>query len=214
MTVGRAGAGLSLPELTDALATSGTRERLDFAPWPEFPYRPDVSVAVAFRDSELALHYRVREERLRAAWLRPNDPVWEDSCVELFIAPARDGLYYNFEFSCIGTCLAGVGRERVGRELLDPGLVGSIRTLPSLGRDAIPVERRGELSWELTVAIPFRLFVRHGIATLSEGSSMRANFYKCGDALSVRHYLAWSPVVAPGPDFHRPECFGELRFRA
>jgi hypothetical protein len=40
-----------------------------------------------------------------------------------------------------------------------------------------------------------------------------ANFYKCGDDTSKRHYLSWNPVKTAKPDFHRPEYFGILNFQ-
>ena len=36
------------------------------------------------------------------------------------------------------------------------------------------------------------------------------NFYKCGDATLLPHYLSWSQIDTEQPDFHRPEFFGEL----
>ena len=45
-----------------------------------------------------------------------------------------------------------------------------------------------------------------------KGKTFRANFYKCGDMLSVPHYVTWNPVGTPKPDYHRPEYFGELKF--
>lgn len=40
---------------------------------------------------------------------------------------------------------------------------------------------------------------------------MKANFYKCGDGLTVPHYLSWSPIVTEKPDFHRPEFFNQIK---
>jgi hypothetical protein len=44
------------------------------------------------------------------------------------------------------------------------------------------------------------------------GVQWRANFYKCGDKTSHPHWLTWSVVDKPEPDFHRPEFFGILEF--
>ncbi|HOX40382.1 MAG TPA: carbohydrate-binding family 9-like protein [Candidatus Brocadiia bacterium] len=38
-----------------------------------------------------------------------------------------------------------------------------------------------------------------------------ANFYRCGGVTDPQ-YGTWSPVAAPKPDYHRPECFGRLTF--
>ena len=55
--------------------------------------------------------------------------------------------------------------------------------------------------------IPFDLI---GIDKNHIPVSVRANFYKCGDKTAHPHFLSWNPVVSSKPDFHRPECFGEL----
>ncbi len=39
---------------------------------------------------------------------------------------------------------------------------------------------------------------------------IKANVYKCGDDTAVAHYGSWSPVKSNQPDFHRPECFGDM----
>jgi len=179
--------------------------------WSDFPYRPSVRFAIAHDGEVIYLRFSVREQGVLARWTRPNDPVSEDSCVEFFVSPESNSLYYNFEFNCLGTCLAAVGRERNGRELLLPPAINRIQRRATLGSEPIPVERKGEIRWELFTAIPISLFVRHPLKTLS-GSRMRANFYKCGDLLAVPHYLTWNRVESPRPDYHRPEFFGELRF--
>jgi len=37
-----------------------------------------------------------------------------------------------------------------------------------------------------------------------------ANFYKCADKLQHPHWLNWSPVDFPKPNFHLPQSFGVL----
>ncbi|MDA0991466.1 MAG: carbohydrate-binding family 9-like protein, partial [Verrucomicrobia bacterium] len=44
------------------------------------------------------------------------------------------------------------------------------------------------------------------------GVSWRSNLYKCGDATSHPHWLTWSPIDRPKPDFHVPDQFGTLTF--
>jgi hypothetical protein len=45
-----------------------------------------------------------------------------------------------------------------------------------------------------------------------KGKKMRGNFYKCGDELSVPHFVSWTKINTPNPSFHVPECFGGLEF--
>ena len=60
------------------------------------------------------------------------------------------------------------------------------------------------------MAIPFDIYGIDGAAI--SGKKLRANFYKCGDRMPVKHYVTWNPIGWPQPDYHRPEYFGELVF--
>jgi hypothetical protein len=53
--------------------------------------------------------------------------------------------------------------------------------------------------------IPFESF-----GYLEKPESLRANIYKCGDKCDQPHFLSWSPIGLPNPDFHCPEWFGEI----
>lgn len=201
---------LTLEEIAGRLEAEGTRVRLDEVPWSEYPYTPIVEVSVGHTGDAIALRYSVREQAVLAEKTVTNSQVSEDSCVELFLSPARDGLYYNFEWSCIGTCLAGVGKERHGRELLPTELIGRVRRGSSLGSQPFG-ERREETSWSLVAVLPVAVFFRHELSSLG-GAVMTGNLYKCGDRLSVPHYVTWNPIDTPAPDYHRPEQFGAVLF--
>ena len=57
----------------------------------------------------------------------------------------------------------------------------------------------------------FCIFFHHNIKDV-KGKTFRANFYKCGDKLTVPHYVTWSPVETVKPDYHQPEYFGNIKF--
>ena len=185
---------------------------IDTANWSEHPYRPMAEFRMVYGDSALFLQYRVKEQAVRAVASADNGEVWKDSCVEMFIKPEpdTDDLYYNFEFSCIGFCLLSVGSGRGDREMAKPEILSQIRRKTSLERKPFP-ERKEETEWELTAVIPFAAFFKHS-HFLPEGKTARANFYKCGDDLTVPHYLSWNPIKVENPDFHRPEFFGDVKF--
>ncbi len=199
-----------MEEISSRVALSGAEARLDEAPWPEFPYKPEVTVHIGHSGAAIFLRFDVHEQAALAEKTESNSQVSEDSCVEMFIAPGGDGRYYNFEWSCIGTCLAGVGAQRHGRRLLDPELIRRIRRSSTLGNEAF-AERKGPTAWSLTVALPVETFVFHEVGELS-GSVMTGNFYKCGDHLSVPHYVTWHSIESARPDYHRPEQFGRIEF--
>ena len=183
---------------------------IDIVNWSDYPYRPKVEFRMVNGDSALLLQYRVKEQAVRAVATADNGEVWKDSCVEMFINPAGDDLYYNFEFNCIGNCLLAVGATRGGREMAKPEILSQIRRKTSLEKKPF-VERKGETEWELSAVIPFACFFKHP-DYLPDGKTARANFYKCGDDLTVPHFLSWNPVKTDKPDFHRPECFGTVKF--
>lgn len=179
------------------------------APWKAFPYKPDVSFAIAYTGDTILLKYFVEEKSIRVGHHTDNSAVHEDSCVELFIAFDDDEAYYNLEFNCAGTCLLGYGKNRQDRQLIDSRHIRKIR------REAVIkslADSNDQLvTWELTMAIPPGVFVYHPISSL-KNRQCRVNFYKCGDKLPEPHFLAWKGIAAAVPDFHLPEFFGHLQF--
>ena len=143
-----------------------------------------------------------------ARYRNTNDPVYKDSCVEFFIALADDDAYSNIEANRLGTCLVGYGSGRENRKLLATEAIAGIEPLAHL-----KVANHGQTgkAWELTLRIPASVFTEHSLNDLG-GIRARGNFYKCGDDLPEPHFLTWQPIVAPAPDFHRPEQFGQIAF--
>ena len=186
------------------------RNRIETINWQEYSYKPEVTFTIAYSDNEIFLKYYVKENFLKAEKTLTNQMVCEDSCVEFFISPDDDGVYYNIEFNAIGTCLLGTGTARENSTQANPEIVSRIRRLSSEG-DRPFKEKEGEFDWTLTVAIPYEVFFHHSVRDL-KGKTFRANFYKCGDNLKVPHYVTWNPVGTKNPDYHQPEYFGLLKF--
>jgi len=179
--------------------------------WPgAYPYKPDVKFRIAYCDSGILLHYKVTEQSVRARFANDNDSVWTDSCVEFFSQPGGDDIYYNIECNCIGTVLMGAGPLRSGRELASEETLKPISRWSSLGTDTFE-EIEGEKTWELALVVPTSVFFKHDIKSMA-GKTVKANFYKCGDALKVPHFISWNPITIEKPDFHRPDFFGEIHF--
>jgi len=199
-----------LDEISESLDSLNIRNQVDEVNWKDFGYKPDVGFTIACTGREILLKYYVTEEWFKAEKTESNQAVYEDSCVEFFVSPSDDGIYYNLEFNGIGTCLMGSGTARENSTRADPGIISGIRRKTSVGEISVS-ERSGEFSWTITLAIPLNVFFHHEITEL-EGRVFRANFYKCGDKLSVPHYLTWNPVATDTPDYHRPEFFGLLKF--
>lgn len=200
----------SLGEISDRLDDQKGRLLIDTINWKGYKYKPDVALSIAYSDHEIFLKYYVKESYFKAEKSETNEMVCEDSCVEFFVSPEDDGLYYNMEFNAIGTCLLGIGTDRASSRRVEPKIISKIRRLTSAGNKPF-AEKIGEFAWEITLAIPFEVFFRHQIKDL-KGKIFKANFYKCGDKLTVPHYVTWNPVTTENPDYHQPEHFGMLKF--
>jgi hypothetical protein len=197
----------TLSELSSLMDTQPTQV-LAYTPWPkQYPYKPNVRFAIAYGSDCLFLKYYVEEKDIVAANGQPNTPVYKDACVEFFISLDDAQGYYNFEINCIGTVLAGFGKGKPKRELLPIQFVRQIRTQSIITRNTA----NNNVAWEITVAIPFISFC-YSQPTPLKGKIAKANFYKCGDLLPQSHYVSWSNIEAPDPNFHLPNFFGELHF--
>ncbi|MEX0312750.1 MAG: carbohydrate-binding family 9-like protein [Allomuricauda sp.] len=184
---------------------------VDIINWNNFSYKPKVGFKIAHSNNQIWLKWEVEEENILAERTEPNSYVFRDSCVEFFFDPMSDGNYYNFETNCIGTMLSAYGPQRKPREYLTANTIENvIQVESSLGTQSF-TERTGGHTWEMTMIIPAEALTHNPDIQL-KGLKSRANFYKCGDATSKRHYLSWHPIGTQKPDFHRPEFFGELVF--
>ena len=177
--------------------------------WHESSLEPKVSFAIAYSDNCILLKYFVQENAIRVAHNLDNSPVHMDSCVEFFISFNEENYYYNLEFNSIGTCSFGFGKNSLDRLLIQQQDIGKIRRqalIESCVDKGISV-----IHWELSLVIPFEIFVFHKITSLMD-VQCKANFYKCGDDLPTPHFLSWQRVISDTPNFHLPQFFGSLHF--
>jgi hypothetical protein len=199
-----------LDEVSVALDKQKEKLQINTLNWKGFDYKPDVKFTIAYGDREIFLKYYITEDYFKAEKTESNQMVCEDSCVEFFVSPENDGIYYNLEFNGIGTILLGTGTGRADSKRADPAIISRIRRKSTIGDKPVK-EKKGKFEWSITIAIPVEVFFHHKISDL-KGKTFRANFYKCGDMLSVPHYVTWNPVGTENPDYHQPEYFGMLKF--
>lgn len=180
---------------------------IDQVSWKEYSYKPDVTFKIAYSDQAIVLKFEVNERYLRINTFQTNGHVWEDSCVEFFIS-FQDSFYYNLEFNALGIGLIGYGSsDRSLRTRLPDHIIEKIKsfsTIKSL------IDKEG-VDWSLTLYIPLEVFKYETFPSL-KGLNCSANFYKCGDLLPQPHYLSWSPISYPEPNFHLSEFFGNIKF--
>ena len=180
--------------------------------WLANGYEPAVEARLGWSPKFLYVRFRVAEKRVRVRYMKFQDPVYKDSCVEFFVDmfPDKRLGYVNFETNAAGTLLAAFGPDRNHRTPLWPEDLSGFAvsaTVPG------PVDGEyGADAWTLEYRVPLGLFRKLYDGEIRPGHRAAANFYKCGDETETPHYGAWSPVGTPAPDFHRPEFFGELVF--
>ncbi len=163
----------------------------------------------------LSVIFRVEDRWVRAMVRGYQGPVWTDSCVEFFFTPGAslsEG-YFNIEVNCGGAVLfqhqQARDRERVLVGEMDAARLRVSHSLP----ERVDPEIVDPVTWTVEYQVPYEVLAKYApVAKPASGVSWRANFYKCGDATSHPHWLTWSPVGWPTPDFHRPEFFGTLLF--
>ena len=199
---------LSTPNLSSELdkldRTSLTNGWFDL-----YPYQPQVTFGIAYNNHEIYLKYYVQEEAIAAKFYNSNEPVYQDSCVEFFVAFDEDS-YYNLEFNCLGACLMEFGKSRANRLRATEATIQKIKRYATVTRN-LSSKGDAQVYWELIVIIPTDVFWQHSIGSL-KGIEVRANFQKCGDNLPSPHFLTWNKIDTPQPDFHQPAYFGSVKF--
>ena len=143
------------------------------------------------------------ESAIRATLTGKLDQVCDDSCLEFFFAPLPgDDRYFNFEWNPLGTLYLGFGAAR-------PTRVRQIVKKPD--ELFAPQSFRSETGWGIVFKVPAAYIGLYIPGYRLEGEAA-CNFYKCGDRTEKPHYLAWSPLNSPAPDYHRRQDFGVLCF--
>lgn len=178
-------------------------------PW-NYEFSGEADFSIAYTQAGILLQFNVIEENVLSRFTKANDPVYKDSCVEFFIALNNEAAYYNFEFNCTGTCLAGYGTSATDRKLLSTEKINQIEVTSTF--KSLTFKEQEMVNWQLTMLIPNEVFEFHKIDNFN-GQEANVNFYKCGDDLPKPHYLCWNPIInSEEPNFHLPAYFGKAVF--
>lgn len=192
----------------NVMCAFGGEVAIDQVNWAdEFPKTMPVSVLLLHDDERLYLYYMVEGEKIRAVNTTDFAPIWEDSCVEFFMQREGEKRYRNFEGNPLGALIAAHRESKETAQNL-------VSEMPAIVRHTTIRHRYDEngnqvSDWTLYLEIPKKAMGFAENESLS-GQKIRANFYKCGDNTEEPHFLSWSPIDAPQPNFHIPQCFGLL----
>lgn len=185
--------------------------RLSFFHWEREGFSRPASFAklCAVRDKGIFARLWSFEENLRCVFSVRDDPVYKDSCCELFLAPlAGDPRYINFEINPSGTFLSQIGESRERRVF--------IKEITRLSPEITPFSlcQDGKTAWGCEIFIPDSLISElYGCNFRSGECEMKGNFYKCADDSVSPHYGAFFPVDSAELGFHNPERFGKIILR-
>ena len=176
---------------------------------------PKTQVKVACDHAALYVMFLVEDQYVRALATRHQERVCQDSCVEFFFTPDADVSigYFNIEVNCGGTMLfhfhEGPDNQRVEIPVSECDKMIKAHSLPRI----VNPEIQAPVKWTVEYSIPLELLKRYcQVKTPQPEVKWRANFYKCADDSSHPHWLTWSPVDYPKPNFHLPRYFGTLVF--
>ena len=180
-------------------------------------HQPRTVARLLYGANEIFGIFRVHDRYVRCLRTNYLDEVWKDSCVEFFAEPRPGRGYFNFEFNCGGAFLCN---HIVNPERTADGFKEFTRVPPAPGetirvRSSMPKRIEPEITepveWALAFSIPFQVFEPYlGPIGEIKGQVWRGNFFKCADESSHPHWGSWAPVDRF--DFHRPGCFGKIRF--
>jgi hypothetical protein len=217
-TIGKAGSAPRLEAQWEdpGWAQAGTLEIQHFRP-ESSDHHPRTSARLLYDARGIYGTFRVQDRYVRCLRTQYHDAVWKDSCVEFFTQPKPERGYFNVEFNCGGAflCCHITNPEREGdwfKEFVKvPAGIGQTIQAHSSLPARIEPEITEPVVWTLSFFIPFALF-EHYVGPLGTlpGQVWRGNFFKCAEENSHPHWASWSPVDEF--NFHRPNCFGALRY--
>lgn len=176
-------------------------------------HRPRVLVKVAYDQQAVYVIFKVEDRYVKSIREQYQDPVYKDSAVEFFFCPADDISrgYFNLEMNCGGTALFRY-QSKQGKIPIPQAVFKDVEIAHSLPK-TVTTEIQDPITWTLEMRLPIHIIEQYyDVSRPESGARWRANFYKIADQSSHPHYLTWSKVIHPKPNFHLPEYFGTLIF--
>jgi hypothetical protein len=193
-------------------------------------FTPQVKAKMMYDDQNLYVIFRVNDKYVKSVVKKINGPVYEEPAVEFFFSPDTEfpNKYFNLEINCIGTPLMHFNNF----EKINEGKTVKTST-PLNDSDIVKIEIAHAFSspfdtltqvvdkeitepvtWTLEYRIPLNMLEKYSkIVHPTPGIEWKANFYNIAEQGSNIHFLTWSPVNNPIPNFHLPPFFGTITFR-
>lgn len=146
----------------------------------------------------------------------PNDPVYLDSAMEVFLQFPKDihnyseTPYMNFEINSLGTMLAAHGTSKLSRSCFPQEWMEACECKSTIYDSHWNIELTVPHS---LIALVYRNYPSHAFSgKYKQGYSavndrFRCNFYKIKESPGLTHFGSYSFIESETPDFHLPEYF-------
>lgn len=147
------------------------------------------------------------EKNPRCLYTKHNDPVYQDSAMEIFLcfpaegeALSNDCMYTNFEINANGAMLANYGKGRQNRTSITTEQFGQTGVKAVIEED----------KWYLEVLFP-ETYLKEicDFEKVKAGNAFYCNFYKIAESEEIQHFGSYSPIESEKPNFHLPVCFAK-----
>ena len=178
------------------------------------PFRPEAKAKMMYDQDHLYLIFKVEDRYVRIQTDNFNGPVSGDACVEFFFSPDKDWplRYFNLEINAGGTPLMAFHADGVRKNLSEEDFT-QVEIAHSLPKK-LEQEISDPVTWTIECKFPIEILKKYAHVTQpGKGVNWKANFYKVSSRSSNPHYLTWSVVDHPTPQFHLPQYFGTLIFK-
>jgi len=175
---------------------------------------PKVNLALVSNSKGFHGRFGVFDFSLLAVCTEDMMPVWEDSCVEIFLKPKDSVGHLAFEFNCIGALYATYVKDekivngKFSQEILfTPDDCKQIQRKSKLSNRIYP-EKFEKVYWTIEFFIPFLIIGKYFGNVFLNKKVYYANFFKCGDKLKNPHWISWNKLNKL--NFHVEKDFGEI----
>lgn len=181
-------------------------------PWYQAGTKEKTLAKIVWDDQYLYIAHLCEDTHITARYRLHNDPIPQDDCMEIMLAPDPDKplRYFNIEWNVLGGYIDGSRPNgpqspRVEWDVSGMKIAGSII---GVAND----DQEDDESWQVEVAIPFQNFAHAMPHTPPQaGDKWRVNLNRHGGNVNPQ-YSQWSAGDTPAPAFHVPHRFGTLHF--
>ncbi|HZJ78581.1 MAG TPA: carbohydrate-binding family 9-like protein [Clostridia bacterium] len=176
----------------------------------ENPYRPDSYAKLcAVKNVGFVARLWSYESSPRAVLINRDEPIYQDSCLELFLKPVvNSSEYINIECNSNGVFLSQFGDKRNDRLFIK-----DVTDISPSVKPWVP-ENGSQDAWGVEIIVPNELVsILYKVKYKLFPCEIKGNFYKCGDLTETPHYSAFFPVDTIELGFHNPERFGSIKLK-